>query len=62
MPVWANTNTHSTSVAGSAVLGQCQGDVHLFLMFPPTEQKRTLFQACHSLFGHRSMVRGPNTY
>lgn len=31
--VWANTNTHSTSLADSAVLGRCQGDVHLRLMF-----------------------------
>lgn len=31
--VWANTNTNSTSLADSAVLGWCQGDVHLRLMF-----------------------------
>lgn len=28
--VWANTNTHSASLADSVWLGWCQGDVHLW--------------------------------
>lgn len=60
--VRGNTNTHSTSLAGSAALGRCQRDVHLFLMFPSMEQKPSLFGACHGLFGHRWMARSPNTY
>lgn len=58
--VRGNTNTHSTSLAGSAVLGRCQRDVHLFLMFPPTEQKPSLFggpvAACLGTAGWRGAL------
>ena len=38
----ANTNTHSTSLADSAVLGWCQGYVHLFLMLSPRWSRNTV--------------------